>query len=113
MDHAGERKVWGRWNKNSKRSTTPGLASRSPGYAIGELDLRLVHRNGVVAAEGDVEEIANVLPWLTYRTMSVRQALLEAGVTFAVALSIPDGCDSINKESSCRKHPYCQETRSY
>jgi hypothetical protein len=24
----------------------------------------LVHRNGVVAAEGDVEEVANVLPWL-------------------------------------------------
>ena len=28
------------------------------------VDVRLVHRNGVVAAEGDVEEVAHVLPWL-------------------------------------------------
>jgi len=28
------------------------------------VDLRLVHKNGVVAAEGNVEEVACVLPWL-------------------------------------------------
>jgi hypothetical protein len=30
----------------------------------GEVDLGLVHKNGVVAAEGSVQEIAGVLPWL-------------------------------------------------
>ena len=28
------------------------------------VDLRLVHKNGVVVAEGDVGDVANVLPWL-------------------------------------------------
>jgi hypothetical protein len=28
------------------------------------VDLRLVHRNGAVMAEGDVGDVANVLPWL-------------------------------------------------
>jgi hypothetical protein len=30
----------------------------------GEVDLRLVHKTGVVAAEGTVQEVADVLPWL-------------------------------------------------
>jgi hypothetical protein len=30
----------------------------------GGVDLRLVHKSGVVAAEGNVAEIANILPWL-------------------------------------------------
>jgi hypothetical protein len=28
------------------------------------VDLQLVHKNGVVAVEGSVEEVADVLPWL-------------------------------------------------
>jgi hypothetical protein len=30
----------------------------------GRVDLRLVHKSGAVAAEGNVKEVANVLPWL-------------------------------------------------
>jgi hypothetical protein len=30
----------------------------------GRVDLRLVHRSGVVVAEGNVKEVASVLPWL-------------------------------------------------
>jgi hypothetical protein len=30
----------------------------------GEVDLRLVHKSGVIAAEGAVREVAEVLPWL-------------------------------------------------
>jgi hypothetical protein len=30
----------------------------------GRVDLRLVHKSGAVAAEGNVKEVAEVLPWL-------------------------------------------------
>jgi hypothetical protein len=30
----------------------------------GEVDLRLVYKNGVVAAEGAVQEVADVSPWM-------------------------------------------------
>ena len=32
----------------------------------GRVDLRLVHKSGAVAAEGNVKEVANVLPWLEW-----------------------------------------------
>ena len=34
--------------------------------SAGGVDLRLVHKSGVVAAEGTVQEVADVLPWLEW-----------------------------------------------
>jgi hypothetical protein len=47
-----------------KRIHDAGLGVVITSLCDWRVDLRLVHRNGVVAAEGDVEEVANVLPWL-------------------------------------------------
>ena len=44
------------------------------------VDVRLVDRNGVVAAEGEVEEVAHVLPWLEGVLGPARSGAISAGV---------------------------------
>jgi len=56
--------VMGTLEEELQRIHDAGIGVSITWLSDGRVDLRLVHKSGAVAAEGNVKEVANVLPWL-------------------------------------------------
>jgi hypothetical protein len=59
-----ELNVMGTLEEELQRMHDAGIGVSITWLSDGRVDLRLVHKNGAVAAEGNVKEVADVLPWL-------------------------------------------------
>ena len=56
--------VMGTLEEELQRIHDAGIGVSITWLSDGRVDLRLVHKSGAVAAEGNVKEVADVLPWL-------------------------------------------------